>query len=306
MPFYATEASSFRPNDPTHEFASSKTGRTPDPLLASEFERSEYVQERWTDCQDDALWGQGNVQHFAPLVNSEGDWCGQSLNPPEYIDPSLLTLLEHEPRNYFPSGVSQYIEENPVQTSSQFPVDPPSEIQQILPRLPLDQSNQDWESSPAHDSPPTLTDSTTTTTSSPRSDGQIFNDPPDGKMEIVAAHSNLVCSMCHQVFPSALRYRKHVSVTSCQKAFDCQDCGRKFNKAKDLRRHRGPDETTSTCLKPRSGGLKPKPFACTCQAKSYTRKDSLLRHLHEYAHEQPLRHRCKGCDQYPCGCVGQK
>jgi hypothetical protein len=305
-PFQATEASSFSPNDPTHDSASSTTGQTLDSFWTSASESSQYVQEWWTDFPND-VFPNHEIENIASASHSglqDDPFYGSS----EYIDPSLLTLLEHEPRHSPASGVSQYIPEALAQSSSQLFLDQHiPNFEQFpatqLPYLESDSDKNEWQR--GHFPDPSLLESTeltSTPTSSPVSAGHFSSDLSDGKIEIDAAQLRHVCQTCHQVF-TGLRYWKHINALSCQKLFSCQECGHKFKTAKDLRRHRGPDQTSSACLKPRRGGLQAKPFACTCNLKTYTRKDSLLRHLRKHVHDESQRHRCKACNGSPCSCV---
>jgi hypothetical protein len=68
-----------------------------------------------------------------------------------------------------------------------------------------------------------------------------------------------------------------------------------FKFAKDLKRHLGSGKASSSCNKLFSSSTG---FACVCN-KSYTRKDSLMRHLRALSTEG---HRCKACNKSPCQC----
>ncbi|KAF1940319.1 hypothetical protein EJ02DRAFT_232090 [Clathrospora elynae] len=83
----------------------------------------------------------------------------------------------------------------------------------------------------------------------------------------------------------------------------CNACGRTFKHPKDLKRHQGQRGSTSSCPALRTQSSQLKPFACSCDERSYTQKDSLQRHMdRENVKEGGLRHKCKNCQHCRCRC----
>jgi hypothetical protein len=229
----------------------------------------------------------------------------QSANPLEYISPRLLTTQEHEHQNYFTSGFSQSTIEAVTQDShsqslldfhscevqqesstSDMPQEDHSGIQERLLEIP-----QNFSASVSCPSP--------TQSASPASSGLASSDAPNGKMEIPPANCNMICSTCNKSFPSLRQYKKHMGPLGCQALFPCHDCGQKFKNKKDLQRHRGHKNATSSCSKLKSGadaiGPQVKPFICTSCRKGFTRKDSLIRHSRKHQTR-------KVCKLSPCKC----
>ncbi|KAF2736310.1 hypothetical protein EJ04DRAFT_169363 [Polyplosphaeria fusca] len=93
--------------------------------------------------------------------------------------------------------------------------------------------------------------------------------------------------------PSSDGFRNHIKGGKCaqQKPFQCDACKQSFKHQKDLARHK----TSGSC---RAAKLEPKQlkqFACICGERntSYSRHDSLLRHIREKNSRDPNRqHQC--------------
>jgi uncharacterized Zn-finger protein len=234
------------------------------------------------------------------LHGDVGEWLSMEavdtdfLNPPEYINPGLLTMQQHEHQNYFVSGIDQ---------SNLGDLTPNSQSQSLLDLYPpnvqqppstpksaqesrsgrqerLLEVQQDFLASASPCLSPTQS-------ASPASSGQTSSDAPDGKIEILPAQLNITCPTCKKSFSSSRQREKHIGALRCL-PFPCHGCGKKFKNMKDFQRHRGHESATPSCIELKSGlnaaGLQVKPFACTysqCQ-KAYTRKDSLIRHMQKH------------------------
>ncbi|KAF2628419.1 hypothetical protein BU25DRAFT_35378 [Macroventuria anomochaeta] len=134
---------------------------------------------------------------------------------------------------------------------------------------------------------------------SPPDTSQVSIDAPDGKMVIESAPTSFVCKTCTKSFPTMLRYRQHVNRHSCQAPSECKQCGQSIKHAKDLKRHLGSSKASPSCPALKNASPQGKHFACICSSKTYTRKDSLIRHLRTSA---TGKHRCRTCGNRPCTC----
>jgi hypothetical protein len=308
-PVYSIEIPLFHPNDSINNSVSSTADCIP-AILESNYECSPNVRDRWTDY--DLLQVHEGVQYSEPLTILDnwfpiGDSAVQDDNPQEYIDPSVLTRSEHEPLNYYPSGISQSVSEASAQ--SQFLLNPiPPDIQHIPSTTytaALDYEQESGSRKSQRLSYPAPLQSSPSQPASPASSGQASSDAPEGKMEIASARTKYVCPSCRESFTTGLRYRRHFGVLGCQTSSFCHDCGKKFTKEKDLQRHRGHTNAAPSCPKLKAIDPRVKPFACTCNLKAYKRKDSLLRHLRNlrgHAGDDLQQHRCKACDRAFCSC----
>lgn len=126
---------------------------------------------------------------------------------------------------------------------------------------------------------------------------QACSDASDGKMILLRTTTNSVCRKCKRSFPNRSVYHLHIKDRSCQALSKCKHCSKSFKLAKDLKRHLGSDKALPSCNKLESSSYFTG-FACTCH-KSYTRKDSLMRHLKAPSLEG---HRCMAFNKNPCYC----
>jgi hypothetical protein len=126
---------------------------------------------------------------------------------------------------------------------------------------------------------------------------QACSDDSEGKMVLPRTMKNPVCGRCKKSFPTRACYRRHISERSCQASSKCKQCGKSFKLKKDLKRHLGSEKASSSCPKLENASSSTG-FACVCN-KSYTRKDSLMRHVRALSTEE---HRCKACNKSPCQC----
>lgn len=308
-PFFAAEASLLHPNDLIYDSVFPIAGRISDDILASDLERSPYVQYDQGDNSNHVLPNHENVG--VEKLTSQFDYLyEQSTESTKYIDPYLLTRQEHEPQDWFPSEISQPIAETLAQsTQSQSLFDltkPKTKINTStsVAHLTINDDCLEWDVELKQaPSSSRYTDPSQSPISSSSVDEQVPSDKPEGKIEISATSTSLMCPTCQESFSTALRYRKHMGALACHMPFSCHDCGRKFKKEKDLQRHRGHAKAASSCPKLRNSEFHAKPFACTCNSKAYTRKDSLLRHLRKHARDGMQHHRCRACNRSPCTCA---
>jgi hypothetical protein len=309
-PFLTAETSLLHLDVSIHDFASSTADQIPD-NPESNYECSQNVRHGWTEY-DDVLQGYEGVLLSEPLgvpddLFSTGDSYVRCDNPVKYIDPRLLTNPGHESLNCSMPVISQLGLEALAQvTHSQSFSNPILPETQHIPstaytEVPSDRQELNLR---IYYSPylPVPLDSSSSQSASPTRSDQTSSDTPEGKIEIVATRARYVCVTCKESFTTERRYRNHVGALGCHTPFDCHDCGRKFKNAKDLRRHRGHNQAASSCPKFKTAGVRANPFACTCSTKTYTRKDSLQRHLSKFARDKPQHHRCKACNHAQCRC----
>jgi hypothetical protein len=140
----------------------------------------------------------------------------------------------------------------------------------------------------------------------PLGSGQFSGDPRKSKMKIPSIRMTYPCLTCKESFANEALHRRHSRHNKCtapSPTFLCEACQRSFTYAKDLTRHRGKGDSPSSCPVLKTKNPSPKRFACTCDKHSYTRKDSLQRHMDKgNARESGQRHRCKICQHFPCHC----
>ncbi|XP_068425774.1 zinc finger protein 852 [Clinocottus analis] len=87
------------------------------------------------------------------------------------------------------------------------------------------------------------------------------------------------CDQCKRVFTSRKACEYHVRIPKCQLDVLCETCGRRFSTAKSLARHR-----KSTCHRS---------FKCTDCAKTFRKKNALLKH--SFSHLGLLPYTCVRC-----------
>ena len=127
---------------------------------------------------------------------------------------------------------------------------------------------------------------------------QACSDASEGKMALPRTLNKSVCGKCKESFPTRACYHRHISKSRCQALLKCKHCGSSFKLAKDLKRHLGSDKASTSCTK-LENAVSLTGFACSCN-KSYTRKDSLTRHLRALSHGS---HRCSACNKTACQCL---
>jgi hypothetical protein len=227
------------------------------------------------------------------------------------VYPGPLATQVHEPQSLFLSEISHPFEEVSAEHSlSQSSLDfLPHKLQQPPPDLGLNISASEdvqgldplrfpvpvFQLSPGHSG---------TARASPISSSHISGDAPDGKREINSLRpTSIICSTCKSSFRNATRYSRHMSLHNCRAVSTCTSCKQSFKHLKDLKRHQGLDGSTASCHALKGNTLPSTHFACTCGRKSYSRKDSLRRHMACLnSRESSQRHRCKACDSCRCYC----
>jgi hypothetical protein len=224
----------------------------------------------------------------------------------EYFNPSPLTAQVHEPPTCFLSGINLPTEEALADNSqSQFShetllhgVQQPSPTPTHTP-TPTKAPGTSTETYPSPISLPSP-DLSTIPSGSPPDTRHVSVEAPDGKKAIESTRSK-VCTTCTKSF-SASRYQHHINRHECKPATECQQCGEPIKHLKDLKRHLGSSKAAPACPVLKAAGYHSKHFACICSTKTYTRKDSLLRHFRTTASDVSQEHRCKACDRFPCAC----
>ncbi|KAH7086809.1 hypothetical protein FB567DRAFT_602338 [Paraphoma chrysanthemicola] len=304
-PFCATDACYHRPDDPVYD-STCLIPTASNALLENNYECSERDFITWPDDTDIAVESRSadrrlHAQHESvPIL---GIFPVEYLDFPS-IDPSLLSLQVHEPQGCEPSVLDQrreeaFTESPRPQASSSSPssilnmntsLGTHQFIRPAIADLPI--SGEPSDEGSADPAPTSSSHRGTSPTASSMSSRQGDSDEaPDGKLKIQPVQLSLVCPSCREIFPSALRYRKHTNSHSCQTLSQCHDCSRSFKHSKDLKRHRGLTGSEPSCPALKASRSKQKRFTCTCGAAAYTRKDSLQRHIdRENARDSDQRH----------------
>jgi hypothetical protein len=259
---------------------------------------------------DEVLQGFEGVNYSQPLGTLDesvltGTSDAEYYDTSAYFSPSLLTAQVHEPQPYFLSGLNQSAAEtfaessylqlspNPSSYGVQQQQQPsPTPSSQTLNLGKADNTHTETYPSPTSLPPPDQVPSQSPT---PSVNGQVLAVAPEGKLAISSERANLVCKTCTKSFPNALRFKNHVSRRSCQAPSKCRQCGEPIKHSKDLKRHLGSSQAAPACLVLKGSGTLAKHFVCTSCPKTYSRKDSLQRHVQE-------KHQCKVCHKFPCAC----
>lgn len=271
----------------------------------------------WTEISSDALQGYESVGESQPFgtQNSSvqsGTSDSEYLNWEDFIDLDLLATHEHEPHDAFPLEITQAAGELSAQNSQfQFSPDnldnhvqqPPLGLQYVIS---VADANKELESHLRSSSSLSSSESCPTSSASPTSSGPMPKDVPDGKKEISSTWATFACSTCKEAFANESRYRKHMRQRNCtvtRMKFTCKACERPFQLGKDLKRHQGLTGSATSCPALKASNRHFKQFACSCDKHSYTRKDSLQRHMNrDNAREGSQLHRCKTCQRCRCCC----
>lgn len=121
----------------------------------------------------------------------------------------------------------------------------------------------------------------TSETASPQTNVAILHELLNRK-ELPTQCTNFTCHVCKEKFKMEAIYRRHIRSRTCTRSrtsFSCEACHRSFTLAKDLRRHLGQRGSASSCPKMKGSSHGVKQFMCPCKKRSYSRKDSLQRHM---------------------------
>jgi len=258
---------------------------------------------------DDLLWSIDGVDNLSHVLAGQSDWQAidvQNSDVPteasssvylelcESIDPSLLLREVHEPR------VQDHISDVLQSIEVSFAKNSPSQ-NNLLGAFVIDSqlSNSNGlavissEPSASSDSPDTVSSSLIPNRSSYNTEDDLII-----KRRIERTRLNLTCQVCEESFTSPLRYRRHIERRQCRAPSSCSECGVRFKHARDLRRHQGLDGSVASCSQLRGSNTHVERFTCTCE-KTYTRKDSLQRHIKR---EGLPGHKCRNCQSCICTC----
>ncbi|KAJ5065006.1 hypothetical protein J3E72DRAFT_27884 [Bipolaris maydis] len=154
------------------------------------------------------------------------------------------------------------------------------------------------EAYPSPSSLPSLGQLTSQVTS-PQDTTQVGLNMPDGKVAIEPAGMSFTCETCTKSFTNKSRYDRHANRHSCKAPSRCEQCGQSIKHPKDLKRHLGSNSALPSCPALKKVNPQVNSFMCICSSKTYTRKDSLVRHLRT---SKKGNHCCRACNKNPCGC----
>ncbi|KAF5847451.1 hypothetical protein GGP41_000206 [Bipolaris sorokiniana] len=309
--FLASEAFQFSPDEPLYDSVSLVDGQILDySEHNNECSQSDALER--TNYLGNAIYGGYKSVNTTQPLGTLDESVHQRTSGSRYsntsgcIDPSLLTQHVHEPCYYSRSWLDQSTKQTLAENSQSqlYPNPTPSNVQQPLltpatnkkaPDIPKDTS---IEAYPSPSSLPSL-GQLTPQIASPPDTTQIGLNIPDGKVAIEPAGMSFVCKTCTKSFLSRLRYDQHVNRHSCKAPSRCEQCGQPIKHPKDLRRHLGSNNALPSCPALKSVSPRASNFMCICNSKTYTRKDSLVRHLRT---SKTGNHRCRTCGKNPCAC----
>jgi hypothetical protein len=295
-PFFGCVTVQPDPNGPIYESVSPVTDHTLD------FGCNEYPQSRLSKRKEDANLIYRRFDDLQPSstlpdkrVHEKAFYC---------IDPALLARQAHEPQNFSLTRLDPTTGRTPAENlrpqlftrpfSYDIQHNSPTSTTSIRATSKYSDTSEAVYSSPS--SLPSSGQFTPQTTSLFDVD-QACSDASDGKIALPRTMTTSVCGKCKKSFSTRACYHRHIKERSCHALSKCNHCGKSFKLAKDLKRHLGSDKASSSCNKlenpSRSSG-----FVCICH-KSYTRKDSLMRHLRAPSTEG---HCCRACKRNPCHC----
>lgn len=220
------------------------------------------------------------------------------------IDPRLLTLHAHESQHLSLSRLDPFISETSANNSQpqlfsklfSYDVQRPLPSPTLSIRATHEPNDMSEEVYPSPSSLPSSGQFTPQTESLSGVD-QACLDASDGEMVLKRSITSSVCEKCKKSFPTRSYYHRHINKRSCQAPSKCKHCGQLFKLEKDLQRHLGSIKASTSCPKLENANCSTS-FACVCR-KSYTRKDSLMRHLRASSSDD---HCCRVRNKSPCLC----
>ncbi|EUC38273.1 hypothetical protein COCCADRAFT_32726 [Bipolaris zeicola 26-R-13] len=306
--FFVSEAFQFSPDEPLYDSVSLVDGQ-----ILDYSERNNACSQsdllEWTNYLSNAICGGDksvgvDVPIPPPLgtldesVHQGTSGVGYS-NTSSCIDPSLLTQHVHEPccssLSWLDQSTKQTLAEN---SQSQLSPHQTRHSKATNARAPATPNDMSIEAYPSPSSLPSL-GRLTPKVASPPDTTQIGLNIPDGKIAIEPAGMSFICKTCTKSFPNKLRYDRHANMHSCKAPSRCEQCGQSIKHLKDLKRHLGSNNALPSCPALKNDSPRASSFMCFCSSKTYTRKDSLVRHLRT---SKAGNHRCRTCNKNPCAC----
>jgi hypothetical protein len=311
----AAEACQFYPDYPTYDPASLLAGQISDSCFNSNDECSKSDPQLWTDSWNGAPQGYVGVVYGQPIDSAlyEGSFIETLSAEPygflDYPNSDPFTTPVHVPQNNILSDFCQYTEEVSTR-NSQSHVSPDSFFDIIQhPSTAPGSDSPDPEQASIYNPSPSSSFSTPSVNSAiqsakPLDGSHVRGRTLDGKRKIDPTRPALLCEACKKTFLSSLRYRQHGKHGKCQALYRCQNCSERFKHAKDLTRHLGGNKAAPSCPELKANGARGKLFACTCNKKAYTRKDTLQRHMNKgnTRNHQQQQHQCNACGCCRCIC----
>ncbi|KAJ6285557.1 hypothetical protein J3E71DRAFT_373738 [Bipolaris maydis] len=302
--FFATEAFQSSLDEPLYDSVSLVDDQILDCSESNNACSQSDLLER-TDYLGNTIYGRNkSVNATQPLgildesVHHGTSGAGYS-NTSGCIDPSLLTQHVHEPRYYSRSWLDQSTKQTLAENSqSQLSPQQPHQAKATNAQAPTIPNDMSIEAYPSPSSLPSLGQLTSQVTS-PQDTTQVGLNMPDGKVAIEPAGMSFTCETCTKSFTNKSRYDRHANRHSCKAPSRCEQCGQSIKHPKDLKRHLGSNSALPSCPALKKVNPQVNSFMCICSSKTYTRKDSLVRHLRT---SKKGNHCCRACNKNPCGC----
>ncbi len=212
--------------------------------------------------------------NFPNLISTDSSTEPNQHDSPSFSLPGVNQSVDEAPSQHFQSQTPLSLSPIGVQRLSHSPSCSPSALSD---NSELDPHRCLSFSSPS--SRPSSRGPWPTRSTSPSGSSHLAEDTQNQKREISSAWTMFKCSSCGESFKEP-NYREHFRrCTASSSNFTCNLCGKIFKHPKSLKRHQGKPGSAPSCpvLKVRS--QQTRQFECTCNEGSYTRKDSLQRHI---------------------------
>lgn len=263
-----TDAFVFCLDDPSPGSAPSSTGRIPEALSGDNRVFTD-DHNKWTtefEILEQSVQDLGTFELGTSFGNAHE--CCASLEFGMLAGDPLIK----ESQAFFPSpGISQSIEEALAEDTCS--------RQTLFPANALGKDSLDvfpYRGREVSGCSPSSTQSVPSLSATPLSDNLASANTTSGKVVIAPEKRHYACPHCKKTFSSENLSIKHMKVCAVHKPFRCI-CGTSFKLRKDRSRH----QKSGSCTPFKQLGQEMKRFSCTCGQRntSYTRYDSLLRHI---------------------------